>query len=444
MRSVIHNNKSLSSYGRKQILIVMVVLLMVILSTTSYFILRPFLNVASETIATQMVDAINNFKSEETAKINAPTSLSLTDKGHYKVSDKSSSSSVSFLPFIHFIKSRLGEKLDAKAELVTIDGESNYYWFKLKNQIYSVGFSKSLVGTRPELTILFIFSLMIILSYLFSFLISKRLNQPMIVLEEMINRLAKGDFSEKLSKHEILEIDRLFSQINKLSVDLKNLIEQRIIFLSGISHDIRTPITRLKLLLAVHEESLSKDYIEKSNRSINEIETLVKIYLDAGQLLAEEKPQVIEFSDLIDEVLANFDETTVEKIQIDINSNKNVNANRQAIKRVLINIISNAIKYAKPNLKGDIKIAFSTHKNGKLEITVTDSGEGIPEKHLEEIYKPFYRVVSEENDEIESSGLGLSICRQICLSQDWKLEINNKPLPETGLSISLYLPIGYS
>lgn len=436
------NNKTILKYGRSQILFAFVLLLFLILSTTSYLILRPVLQYTAQHIALHLAAAYTNNTQNTQPKLETlSATLTPTDSMDHRLSSDKSTQSTSLLPLIHLVRNELSKKLKQPVRIVTIENATEHFWFEVAGNSTKVGFARNLVGTKPEITMLLLALFILALSYLFAFLVSRRLNHPLILLRNTFKKLSGGDFSGRLPRHELAEINEAFQQVNQLSKDFKELLDQRVVFLAGISHDIRTPITRLKLLIALNEKALPRPFLEKTQRSICEIEGLIRIYLDAGQLLVEEQNVMTNARNICEELVESSSLQNSQFVQITAKEDLNFSTNKKALKRVLINLLGNAVKYSGVSKKSPILLTALQQENQSIEIQIVDSGPGIEEQFLEEVYKPFFRPYQSTTSDktASSSGLGLAICRQICLSQGWSLRLTNQTPPKTGLVTSIII-----
>ena len=197
--------------------------------------------------------------------------------------------------------------------------------------------------------------------------------------------------------------------------------------LSGISHDLRTPLTRLKLQLSfIKDEELSK----KMSSDIDEMEKMLNEYLQFTSSSYLEKDETFDISELIEKIIDKYDNSNILKKlipRIYMNGRKNL------IQRSLNNIIDNSIKYAD---KIDIRLS---KKNNNIVITVDDDGLGIPENEYQNVFKPFYKLDKSRGDSKSSVGLGLSITSDIIKSHGGNIVLEKSPL--NGLRVKVFLPL---
>ena len=216
----------------------------------------------------------------------------------------------------------------------------------------------------------------------------------------------------------------------KMKERIQKQISERTQMLAGVSHDLRTPLTRMRLQMAMLPDTEeNKEFIE----DINEMEKMLDGYLAFVSGEGGEKNTFVDMNELILSIINKFRNT---KAMIRYSTNDQVSAiqgREQALKRAVTNIISNAFNYGKT-----IAVALESNNN-KLEISVDDDGPGIPEDRREEVFKAFYRIDESRNKETGGVGLGLSIARDIITSHGGKIELTDSELG--GLRVLISIPL---
>ena len=204
-------------------------------------------------------------------------------------------------------------------------------------------------------------------------------------------------------------------------------LTQRSEMLSGISHDLRTPLTRLKLQLSfIKNEELSK----KMSLDVDEMEKMLNEYLQFTSSTYLEKDETFDISKLIESIINKYDNTNISKELI---PRVYMNGRKNLIQRSLINILDNSIKYA-----SNINLSLSK-KNNSIIVTIDDDGIGIPENEYQNVFKPFYKLNKSRGDSKSSVGLGLSITSDIIKSHGGNIVLEKSPLD--GLRVKVFLPL---
>jgi len=196
--------------------------------------------------------------------------------------------------------------------------------------------------------------------------------------------------------------------------------------LSGISHDLRTPLTRMKLQIAFIKDN---EIANKLSEDINEMEKMLNEYLQFTSSSYIEKDEQFDLSNLLNEVIEKYNN---QDISSEITPRIYFNGRKNLIKRSINNLIDNAIKYAN---KVNISI---TKSNNNIFITIKDDGPGIPEKEYGNVFKPFYKIDKGRADSKSSVGLGLSIASDIIRSHGGNIKLSKSSM--NGLEVKIFLP----
>ena len=255
----------------------------------------------------------------------------------------------------------------------------------------------------------------------------KNQTRPIIKLAEASERFGRGEDVEEYSPSGALEIRKAGYEFERMRKRILKHLNQRSEMLSGISHDLRTPLTRMKLQLAFLKD---KDAVDKLTDDINEMEKMLNEYLQFTSSSYVEKDEMFNLSELIEEIIKKYNNKNISHNlipRIYINGRKNL------INRSLNNLIDNGLKYA-----NKVEISL-TKKNTNLFITIDDDGPGIPKKEHENVFKPFYKMDKGRNDSKSSVGLGLSIASDIIKSHGGNIILEKSKF--NGLRVKIFLPV---
>jgi len=314
------------------------------------------------------------------------------------------------------------------------------FWFNTTNYKelvdlrikYEDGYFKFLVPKdRVTSTSARIFALWItvpaIIMVIISLIFLKNQTRPITNLARAAERFGKGEDIEEFKPSGALEIRQAGHEFDKMRKRIERHLNQRTEMLSGISHDLRTPLTRMKLQLAFLKD---KDAVDKLTDDINEMEKMLNEYLQFTSSSYVEKDEMFNLSELIEEIIKKYNNKNISHNlipRIYINGRKNL------INRSLNNLIDNGLKYA-----NKVEISL-TKKNTNLFIIIDDDGPGIPKKEHENVFKPFYKMDKGRNDSKSSVGLGLSIASDIIKSHGGNIMLEK--LKFNGLRGKIFLPI---
>jgi two-component system osmolarity sensor histidine kinase EnvZ len=255
----------------------------------------------------------------------------------------------------------------------------------------------------------------------------KNQTRPIVNLAKAAEKFGRGENIDEFTPSGALEIRQAGLEFDKMRKRIMRHLNQRSEMLSGISHDLRTPLTRLKLQLSfIKDEVLSK----KMSLDIDEMEKMLNEYLQFTSLSYLEKNEMFDISELIESTINKYDNDEISKELI---PRVYLNGRKNLIQRSLNNIINNSIKYA-----DKINIDLSK-KNNNIIITIDDDGIGIPENEYQNVFKPFYKLDKSRGDSKSSVGLGLSITSDIIKSHGGNIVLEKSPL--NGLRVKVFLPL---
>ena len=265
--------------------------------------------------------------------------------------------------------------------------------------------------------------IMVIISLIFL----KNQTRPIINLARAAERFGKGEGIEEFKPSGALEIRQAGHEFDKMMKRIDRHINQRTEMLSGISHDLRTPLTRMKLQLAFIKD---KDTVKKLTEDINEMEKMLNEYLQFTSSSYIEKDEMFNLSELISEVVKKYNN---ENISHNLIPRIYFNGRKNLINRCLNNLIDNALKYSN---KVDISL---NKKNTNLFILIDDDGPGISKNEYENVFKPFYKIDKGRADSKSSVGLGLSISSDIIKSHGGNIMLEKSKM--NGLRVKIFLPV---
>ena len=317
--------------------------------------------------------------------------------------------------------------------------QTNNFWFDTtlyKEQIdirvkYQNGYFKFLVPKdRVASSSARIFALWITVPALIMVFISliflKNQTRPITNLAKAAERFGRGEEIEEFKPSGAAEIRQAGYEFDKMRKRIIRHLNQRSEMLSGISHDLRTPLTRMKLQIAfIKDQELAK----KLSEDINEMEKMLNEYLQFTSSSYLEKDEKFDLSELMSQII---DEYNNKNISSNLSSKIFINGRKNLIKRCINNLIDNAIKYGE---KVNIELSKST---SNLFIKIEDNGPGIPEIEHENVFKPFYKIDKGRAHSKSSVGLGLSIASDIIKSHGGNIKLERSSM--NGLGVKIFLP----
>jgi len=254
----------------------------------------------------------------------------------------------------------------------------------------------------------------------------KNQTRPIIKLAEASEKFGKGEDLEEFRPSGALEIRKAGQEFDKMRKRILRHLNQRSEMLSGISHDLRTPLTRIKLQLAmIKDENLS----QKLSSDVDEMEKMLNEYLQFASTGAKDKTETFDLSEQISNLINKYENPNIIK---DFNDRIYYNGRKNLINRCINNLIENSLKFAK---KVEVKIE---KQQDNIIIAISDDGPGIPQEEYENITKPFYKIDKSRSEKKSSVGLGLSIASDIVKSHGGDITFAKSKFG--GLEVAISLP----
>ncbi len=265
--------------------------------------------------------------------------------------------------------------------------------------------------------------IMIIISLIFL----KNQTRPITALAKAAEKFGRGEEIEEFKPSGALEIRQAGFEFDRMRKRILRHLNQRSEMLSGISHDLRTPLTRMKLQTAFIKE---KDISIKLTEDINEMEKMLNEYLQFTSSSYIKKDELFNLSELIEQVVEKYNNKNISKTLI---TKVYLNGRKSLINRCINNLIDNALKYG-----NKVNIELSK-KTTNIFIKIEDDGPGIPENEYNNVFKPFYKIDKGRADAKSSVGLGLSIASDIIRSHGGNIKLEKSKLG--GLGVRIFLPV---
>ena len=298
---------------------------------------------------------------------------------------------------------------------------------KFKDGVLQIFFPKERVASTSARIFALWITLPALILIFIAIMFLKNQTRPIVNLAKAAEKFGKGEYIEGFRPSGALEIRQAAFEFDRMRKRITRHLNQRSEMLSGISHDLRTPLTRLKLQLSFLK---NKEISKKMSEDIDDMEKMLNDYLQFSSSQINEKNENFEIDFLIKEIVSRYENKNIHLIA---NGKINFNGRLNSIKRCIINIINNAISYGKV-----VNIALKKTKNNII-IYIDDDGPGIPLEERENVLKPFYRIDESRSQNKSGVGLGLSISNDIIRSHGGNISLEKSPL--NGLRVKISLPL---
>ncbi|MEN9429545.1 MAG: hypothetical protein RJA86_404 [Pseudomonadota bacterium] len=319
----------------------------------------------------------------------------------------------------------LGEKIDV------------YFQFKPKPRLWIYIPSLKDVWVREPLLFFAQYNPFIIIAWIIGVplmaivaivILVRQLNRPLKRLQLAALRVAKGQHATMLeTKRGPSEIRAVNAAFNQMTYDIQQATKDRTVMLAGISHDLRTPLTRLRLTAEIMAD---KDLAEGMILDIQDMDEILEQFISFMRDGSDEALELIDMNQILTEVAAQFSAQTV--IEFSPEPLPDILIKRLAIKRMVGNLVNNALRYGKAPI-----VLSAIQARQQLVLTVRDHGVGIEESQIPELLQPFVR--GEAARTTQGTGLGLAIVSRIVKIHKGTLDIRNHP--DGGLEVLVSLPL---
>ena len=275
-------------------------------------------------------------------------------------------------------------------------------------------------------------ALVALLSLLGAYVIAARINRPLSFLVKAADRISQGDQPPRLPEEGANEMREVLRTFNEMAEALARLDSERTLLLAGVSHDLRTPLARLRLAVEMLPNEVGEATRDGMIQDIADMDNIINQFLDFVRGVEGEPAQLVEVNELLTS-LADRHARAGRNVELNLSSDYKVPMRPMAMHRLIGNLIDNAFAYGKGRVTVSTKITA-----GYMVISVLDNGPGIPAAHMTRLLRPFERMDSARGNE-EGSGLGLAIADRIAKLHKGKLELFNRP--QGGLEARLSLPL---
>ena len=316
---------------------------------------------------------------------------------------------------------------------------NNKYWFstskfknaveirvKSQNNVIEFLVPKEMVSTSSVRLFVLWTTLPSIILIIIALIFLKNQTRPLVKLAKAAEKFGKGDYVNDFRPSGAQEIRKAAYEFDRMAKRINRHLNQRSEMLSGISHDLRTPLTRLKLQLAMIDQ---KDLSQKMSKDIDEMEKMLNDYLQFAKTQAQENTRTIEIGKILKEISSDLNN---ENLEILFNEDIYLKGRPIALKRSFENIIQNGLSYGK-------KVFVDLKKSSNRALIIfDDDGPGIPVDQYKNVFKPFFRLDKSRSLNQSGVGLGLAIVEDIINSHGGSIQLAKSKY--NGLQVKVFLP----
>ena len=332
--------------------------------------------------------------------------------------------------YYELLASKLSERLGEPVELMESD---DLVWANLPvgGVVLQVGISPDRQAAEPLYVIISVVLIGAAIVFGASAHIVRRVAGPLSEAARAVESFRGAAPSAPLPEEGPAELVTLARSFNAMAGDVSELLSNRTTLLAGISHDLRTPLTRMRFALEMLPDDVDAALVERFERNLTAMDELISNALRFARG-AGESEHPVDFEECLESVVAGIDEAL--KVEWQDRPSSEISLAPEAFKRVVTNLVVNARQHG-----GGARIAV---ENGgeHLVVHVQDQGPGIPVAEREKVFLPFYRLDGARREATGGSGLGLAIVRQLCDAHGWEVTLATAAGGGTDAQIAIPQP----
>ena len=426
-----------SLFGRSAMTIALTLLVFMTISMSAavYFIAIPMAERSADDFAAVIVSAAHTMESLPHEMHEQLQHQLLLDHGLIVTEETPALAKKTFdVPYYVFFQESLARR--AGRELAISESEKGpLIWVDIPtdHRTIRMGFNRERLGTNPPVVLLLAIGVGALLTLLTSLMEVRRVVRPLADMSVAVQEVGRGHSPPALSEDGPEEIAALARAFNRMSSDIRALSENRTVIVAGISHDLRTPLTRLGLAVEMLNEDSQPDLIADIRRDLAAMKSLIGQFLQFSQGLERSNPIELDLENFLEEQAADLRRDGVE-VQVSGCGPCPFVADPVALERVLANLMENAGHYG-----GGKPIDVNMHCDEvSVSIEICDRGPGIPADQAEAVFQPFHRLETARSNKTGGSGLGLAIARQLANKHGWTIEL--LPRKDGGTVAKVVLP----
>ncbi|MDZ7585676.1 MAG: ATP-binding protein [Thiobacillus sp.] len=343
---------------------------------------------------------------------------------------------VKHLPYVNFLRTSLTSRLNPGTALRLAEAADGRFHadIPMARHVLRFSFSKELLAPRPSLALAWSIAAGLLVTMILAWLLARRITAPVARLALAARQIGSGEHPPRLpesGEHELAELARIF---NQTAVQLAARRENQSTLLAGVSHDLRSPLARMKMALGMLAEERASPLLARMERDVAEMETLIGAQLELARSQEREAAAATDIDALLGELIeaAEAQSPGQTRLRADAPACHAVIA-PLALRRILGNLLDNALRYGGP---GRLELV-RRHYSGCILFGVRDRGPGIPAELREAVFRPFFRLDPSRNRGTGGSGLGLAIARQLADTQGWEVALKLR----VGGGVSAWLAI---
>lgn len=387
-------------------------------SISGYFVVLPLARNSVEDLASLMVLSAKTWVHlPPEQRMAYQAELHLNQRIEIEPNWRLESGQQSLLPYVRMLESAIAERFSGNANIKE-SADRYLVTTHLDGQSIHFGFTRERIGTNPVKAFAVVAIGSLLLGLVAALLVARGLTKPLDRLAVATSRVGRGNDFDPLPENGPTELARLSRQFNRMTATVRDLLENRTIMLAGVSHDLRSPITRLRMALELCRSRPEPKLLARMEADLERMDALIQSFLEFSRGVGAEPLEMVDVPAMLESLA---DEVCLQgaSVRVEAQSPCMLEIAPLALHRVLANLLENAIRYG-----GDKPIELVLVQCRPTTIEVRDEGPGVPLDKREEVFRPFVRLDVARNHVSGGSGLGLAMVRQIAQAQGWDVELD--------------------
>jgi two-component system osmolarity sensor histidine kinase EnvZ len=311
----------------------------------------------------------------------------------------------------------LSQRLRVPVKVVALDAAHAGFDLRIGGYTLSLGYTRPQALARAGWILGAVMLGGGLLTVLLAVWLTRRIAERLRQLARHAAAVGEGGAPAPLSETGEAELVLLTAQMNRLVDEVQGLLANRTMLLAGISHDLRTPLTRIRLALSLLEDT-APERVERIAADVREMDSLIGEMLALARDLRTEAVAELVWSDWLAEFVTRWPEGAV---RCTVQGMPTARLASRALMRILANLVENALRYG----AAPVEVAVTTDAEG-WRVAVSDRGPGIPAEQREAVFRPFYRLEMSRDRSSGGAGLGLTIARQLAQAQGWRISLDER------------------
>ena len=284
-----------------------------------------------------------------------------------------------------------------------------------------LGIERTRLSANPPLVLVLVIAAGALLMLLASFAVVRRVVGPLHRLAIAAEEVGKGGNPPPLAEDGPEELATLARTFNRMSAEVRELLDNRTVIVAGISHDLRTPLTRLGLAIEMLSDNEDPDLIAGIRRDLAVMESLIRQFLELAQELTDECQQEFDLWTLLVDQVEDLRRNGYD-VELEPGAPCPWLGDPTAATRILSNLLDNAAHYGEGK---PICVELDCDQQNTC-IRISDRGPGIPEAQRETVFRPFHRLDTAREERTGGSGLGLAIAQQLASKNRWEIALDHR------------------